>query len=239
MERTFVNKNLENKICSYFEIKDILNLPTLKAPEIISFVNPFSYKLIAEKPILINEVDYWFVDGILLCYLTNLRREKKIIRASFDLSSVGSTFLKLAEDKSYKIAFVGGAETEINLACNNLKIQFPRLNIVYKHHGYIQKDFEKVYTEINGSGANYLIVGMGTPMQEEFAIGCKKHCTSLSLIFTCGGFLTQTAMKPDYYHPIIKKLGLRWLQRAYLHKHVRSRLLKDYPRFIIRYLLNK
>jgi N-acetylglucosaminyldiphosphoundecaprenol N-acetyl-beta-D-mannosaminyltransferase len=237
--KSFINSDLESKIfdSSAFQLNALVN--NNKSPQIVSFVNPFSYRFIANNQELIDKVDYWFVDGMALCYLTNLRREDKISRASFDLSSVGKDFFNFASENIFKLAFVGGSGNEIDLACRNLKELFPKLNIVYKHHGFIKHSFEKIYTEIHESGANYVVVGMGTPMQEQFSIGCKAHCPNVVLIMTCGGFISQTAMKPDYYHPIIKKLGLRWLQRAYLHKHVRKRLINDYPLFIIRYLLNK
>ncbi|OUR82394.1 hypothetical protein A9Q75_05930 [Colwellia psychrerythraea] len=207
--------------------------------KIVSFINPFSYPLIAKSLNLIEEIDYWFVDGMALCHLSNLRRKNNLLRASFDLSSIARDCFDYASKKEVNVALVGASESEIKLACSNLKKLFPNLKIVYSHHGFIKNKFESVYEDIEESNANYLIVGMGTPMQEEFAIGCRKVCPSLSLILTCGGFLTQTAMKPDYYHPLIKKFGLRWLQRAYLHSYVRKRLIKDYPSFIIRYLFNR
>ena len=239
MKSPFVNSKLESRI---FDSKDFDSEVLSKESDvarIVSFVNPFSYRIIANNEELIHEIDYWFVDGMALCHLTNLRRKSKISRASFDLSSVGKGFLSHASENTYKVAFIGGAVSEIDSACNNLKILFPDLNIVFQHHGFIKNNYEDIYEKINKSDANYVVVGMGTPMQEEFAIGCKTHCPNLSLILTCGGFLTQTAMKPDYYHPLIKRFGLRWLQRAYLHKHVRNRLIKDYPSFIIRYLFNR
>ena len=235
----FINSSLELKIFDSKSFESNILVNETNTPKVVSFVNPFSYTLIANNQGLIDGIDYWFVDGMALCYLTNLRRKDKISRASFDLSSVGKDFLNFASNHSLKLAFIGGGVSEIDLACDNLVELFPKLNIVYKHHGYIQNDFDNIYTNINNSGANYVIVGMGTPIQEHFAIGCKNNCPNISLILTCGGFLTQTAMKPDYYHPLIKKLGLRWLQRAYLHKHVRKRLIKDYPSFILRYLLDR
>jgi N-acetylglucosaminyldiphosphoundecaprenol N-acetyl-beta-D-mannosaminyltransferase len=79
---------------------------------------------------------------------------------------------------------------------------------------------------------------MGTPYQEDFALLAKKFLKS-SFIITCGGFLTQTSIRPDYYSPLVKRLGLRWLQRAIYHKHVRRRLIVDYPKFMIRYIVGK
>ena len=77
---------------------------------------------------------------------------------------------------------------------------------------------------------------MGTPIQDQFIIEAKDSCPNVKLMFTCGGFLTQTSIKSDYYHPLIKKFSLRWLQRMVMHKHVRQRVIKDYPKFLISYL---
>jgi UDP-Gal:alpha-D-GlcNAc-diphosphoundecaprenol beta-1,4-galactosyltransferase len=239
MVGNFVKKDLEAKICSYSNFAEILEKKENET-RVISFLNPFSYPIVANDPYIISEVDDWFVDGAALCWLTNLKRKEKILRASFDLTSVGKDFLEFAERKKLRVAIIGSNEYENDTACNNLCSLFSDLNIVFKHHGFFNKsNFKDIYSKINSSGANYLVVGMGTPMQELFAICCKKYCPNLILILTCGGFLTQTAMKSDYYHPLIKKLGLRWFQRAFLHQHVRERLIKHYPIFIFRYLMNK
>jgi N-acetylglucosaminyldiphosphoundecaprenol N-acetyl-beta-D-mannosaminyltransferase len=77
---------------------------------------------------------------------------------------------------------------------------------------------------------------MGTPAQEEFAIYLKEH-GFVSYIFTCGGFITQTAKHTDYYKDVVKKINLRWLQRATDYKHIRKRLFINYPINIVRYLI--
>lgn len=77
---------------------------------------------------------------------------------------------------------------------------------------------------------------MGTPYQENFAQIIKSLNDKGIVVLTCGGFLTQTSMRADYYYPLIKKLGLRWLQRIVMHQHVRQRVIKDYPKFLLTYL---
>lgn len=82
---------------------------------------------------------------------------------------------------------------------------------------------------------------MGSPYQENFSISLKNSFgnSRLKLIITCGGFLTQTSIKTDYYHPIIKKTGLRWLQRMVMHKHVRDKVFSKYPSFILKYFVER
>jgi N-acetylglucosaminyldiphosphoundecaprenol N-acetyl-beta-D-mannosaminyltransferase len=77
---------------------------------------------------------------------------------------------------------------------------------------------------------------MGTPAQEEFAVFLKTEGI-VANIFTCGGFISQTAIRTYYYHKFGKG-KLRWLQRAIEFKHIRKRLLFDYPINIIRYIFD-
>ena len=240
MEDRFINRKLEKKIHSVQKINDILNSESDGDAKVISFVNPFSYAIVAKNSDVTDAVDYWFCDGSLMCALTNLRRDEHIKRASFDFSSIASDVIAHAESNRIKVGFVGAKEDEIHEAIRNIRAFYPDLDVVFAHNGYISDlEYQTVLDDLKDSHAEFLIVGMGTPHQEKFAIDCKKNVKSLNLIFTCGGFLTQTAIKGDYYHPLVKKLGLRWLQRAFLHSHVRKRLVRDYPVFILRYLFDR
>ncbi|HCT1400348.1 TPA: WecB/TagA/CpsF family glycosyltransferase, partial [Morganella morganii] len=185
-------------------------------------------------------VDYWFCDGSLMCVLTNLRRKKNISRASFDLTSIAQDVFNFSEKNSLNIAFIGAKPDEINTSIKNINSMYPRLNIAFYSHGFLSNQEKKnIVDQLNNLDIDILVVGMGTPKQEKEAIYYQNNVSNLKLVLTCGGFLTQTAIKPDYYHPLIKKTGLRWLQRAIMHSHVRKRLLVNYPLFIIRYLFNK
>ncbi|WP_166111973.1 WecB/TagA/CpsF family glycosyltransferase [Pseudoalteromonas sp. Z9A5] len=201
---------------------------------IISFLNPFSYYEVAKEAVLVEEVDYYFSDGSLLCILHNLFLHK-ITRASFDYSSIAAPFLKIAEAECKRVAVIGATENENILAIKVLEQHYPNLNIVYSRNGYIE-DNDIVVNELNALAVEIVLVGMGTPYQERFSINLKQTLLKPAVIITCGGFLTQTSIKADYYHPLIKKMGLRWLQRMAMHKHVRDRVLKAYPKFIFSYL---
>lgn len=244
MAQSFKSLKLENKICSkpvFIQLLQTNHNTSIAQKGVqecvtISFVNPFSYKLIAENTRIIDAIDYWFIDGSLLCILTNLTREEKIERASFDFSSVATDFFNYVALHRTPVALVGAATDEIEDAATNLKLMFPKLKVVYNHHGYIKKEqFQTICEQLDAQCVERLVVGMGTPMQEEFTLFVKQHSKTVKQIVTCGGFLTQTAIKGDYYHPLVKKFGLRWLQRAVMHSHVRRRLIKDYPKFIFNY----
>jgi len=236
MARITINSALEKKLCTS---NDFLTALASDESAVISFVNPFSYALIANRNDLIKDVKFWFVDGQALCFLTNIKRENKLLRASFDFSSVAEQFFSYATETEKRVAIVGATTNEVDKAQINLQIRYPDLKLRYYRDGYIKRDaFSEVLVELDKNKCELLIVGMGTPIQEDFAIYCLQNSKSIKKAVTCGGFITQTAIKGDYYHPLIKKLGLRWLQRAYLHKHVRDRLFRVYPKFIFSYLLD-
>ena len=230
-----IDKKIMNK--AYF----INLLHSSEQAHYATFLNPFSYNVFLENEEYIEHFDSFFADGELLVKLHNLFNSNKIDRVSFDFSSVADNVLRYADENKLNMAFVGAKKEELEIALGNIKKLYPNINIVFSRDGYFENPVDLVdcINQIKLSDVNILIVGMGSPYQENFVVKIKQQGLSIPLIFTCGGFITQTSIKTDYYHPIIKKLGLRWLQRFIMHKHVRTRLLKDYPLFILKYIANK
>jgi N-acetylglucosaminyldiphosphoundecaprenol N-acetyl-beta-D-mannosaminyltransferase len=205
---------------------------------IATFVNPFSYPILLDKPDLSSRFNLIFSDGALHTKLHNMFCVNKIDRVSFDLSSIAKDTLLRAQKMNLRIAFIGGKpEHSEALPCKLLEL-FPELNIVFCRDGYFgdEKEKKECIVDLKGSQPDIVIIGMGTPLQEEFLLKVVDGLPSTREFYTCGGFLEQTATKGDYYHPIVKKLGIRWLQRAIMHSHVRKRLFLDYPRFIFNYI---
>ncbi|WP_404393198.1 WecB/TagA/CpsF family glycosyltransferase [Pseudoalteromonas phenolica] len=205
---------------------------------IATFVNPFSYPILLDKPDLSSRFNLIFSDGALHTKLHNIFCEHKIDRVSFDLSSIAQDTLARAQENNLKIALIGGKPEHAKTLPSKLLELFPKLNIVLCIDGYFNGEQEKkgCIEGLEILEPDIVIIGMGTPLQEEFLVKVVDGVPSAREFYTCGGFLEQTATKGDYYHPIVKKLGVRWLQRAILHSHVRKRLLSDYPRFIFNYI---
>lgn len=228
---------ISNKLVKQLHFNNIL--AKNNSTKYVTFLNPYSFNVFLEHEEYINTFDMFFADGKLLVMLHNLFHLNKINRVSFDFSSIAHDVLSYANNNRVNVAFIGAKEKELNLALLNIKKMYPNIHIAYSRNGYFESniDFIECVKNIKDSNIDILIVGMGSPYQEEFVVKIQKEkIKSLSLVITCGGFLTQTSIKADYYHPIIKKTGLRWLQRAFMHKHVRDRLMKDYPKFVIKYI---
>jgi len=237
---TFFNQTLENRLCTTTEFRLVTSILPPKRSFIIGFVNPFSYMLVAGEGRIVNSFDLWFVDGALLRYLTNIRRTKKLERISFDFSSVAGDLMSLSSKLSLNVALIGGNIDELRRAKAFLESKYPNLRIIFSHHGFFCKNlWSKVIERITVSKPDLIVVGLGSPLQENFVLKLKGSLVKPALLFTCGGFISQTGSNGDYYPVWVNKLGLRWAYRALMEKHVRLRLLKNYPIFVLRYLLER
>jgi N-acetylglucosaminyldiphosphoundecaprenol N-acetyl-beta-D-mannosaminyltransferase len=211
----------------------------MKKTNLITFVNTYSYYQLIDSDCPIDIFNTIFIDGDLQVKLHNFFNKNKVNRASFDFSSLAYDFFEYLQNNNLSVAFIGAETKELNCAVDNLRIKHPALQIVYTHNGYFESDNDKLQSteELKQANPDAIVLGMGTPAQEKYAVYLNSHGVSC-LIITCGGFLSQTARKIDYYHPIIKKFNLRWLQRVIQFKHIRRRLFIDYPKNIIRYILD-
>jgi UDP-N-acetyl-D-mannosaminuronic acid transferase (WecB/TagA/CpsF family) len=201
----------------------------------ISFVNPFSYYLLKNSKTA-KEIDGFFIDGLLLIKCLNVKLNTNYHRISFDYSSIAGDFLQFCEKNYISISFIGGSTSDIIRFNLHLKKLYPSLIVPSLRHGYFSNQTDLFFYFKNLPKSDVIILGMGAPLQEEVAILAKKQKIS-KLILTCGGFISQTAMRDDYYYPIVKKLNLRWAQRIILHKHVRRKVISTYPIFLIKFLI--
>lgn len=198
----------------------------------ISFVNPFSYMLLRRNQVALDGIDHLHSDAISSSKIFSLILGKTIPRLSFDLGSFARHFFIEAEKHQLPIFLLGAKAAELDEAVMTFREHYPKLNIVGHRDGYFSDD-DEVMKQIIASGAQYVICGMGTPRQDEFAGKLKSYDKGqIKQIYTCGGFLHQSAERIDYYPKLINKLHLRWLFRALTTSYVAKRLLLVYPQFL-------
>ena len=205
-----------------------------------TFVNPFNYYFLKDNKSYLLQFDEIHIDGSLLVLLHNLfYRETKVSRKSFDFSSIADDVFTFAKSSSKTVYLIGGSNSEVIKCSENILKLYPGLNIIGCNDGFFgvnPGDKLKLFSTLKELEPDYIIIGMGAPLQEELAIELKDFGVKFERLFTCGGFITQTSLRPDYYYPLVKKLGLRWLQRFIMHSHVRRRVLINYPVFIFKYI---
>jgi len=127
--------------------------------------------------------------------------------------------------KKISIYLWGGEEGVAEKARNELIKQNPALNVVGASCGYFKKEEEDGLIEaINRSQPDILIIGMGTPRQEEW-IYRNKYRLDVSLCWAVGGLLDFISGRRKRAPRWMRKLNLEWLCRLYQEP---SRLWKRY-----------
>ncbi|MET2950710.1 WecB/TagA/CpsF family glycosyltransferase [Vibrio owensii] len=206
--------------------------------KVFSFVNPFSYEIISNDKDLIENVDGWFVDGALLCKLMKWKHKVEINRTSFDFSSIADSVLSCCDFNKLKVCIIGATNNELDIAMSFFRKKYRQADFCITSDGYLCNNKESsLLCDIAEKEPDVFIIGMGTPYQEKLSLKIKSLVSHDCIIYTCGGFITQTSIRDDYYYPLVKKFNLRAFQRFLSHSHVRERVIKKYPPFVIKYLL--
>lgn len=120
-----------------------------------------------------------------------------------------------AQGAGIRFFFLGGIEGNARKAADSLVAAYPGLRIVGTRHGYFSETEEAgICDEIVGAGTDILWLGLGSPLQEQFAVRNRDRLKGLAWIKTCGGlfdhFTGQTKRAPIW----MQNLGLEWLART-------------------------
>lgn len=206
-----------------------------KQTHLYTFLNPYSY-LLARKNIELFGNFNIYIDGIFFVKLLNLFGYREIKRRSFDMTSLAPVIFRKAIDENKTIFFIGSKEHEIQQAVDRIRKEFSQLKIKGYRNGYFKgNEIECFVKQVIDENPDFLVCGMGTPLQEEFLWKVYQEGWR-GVGFTCGGFLHQTARKLNYYPDWIERLQMRWLYRIYDEPKLLKRYLIYYPIGILLFL---
>jgi N-acetylglucosaminyldiphosphoundecaprenol N-acetyl-beta-D-mannosaminyltransferase len=182
---------------------------------------------------LFKNFDAIYLDGIAMVWLMKII-SSPLKRNSFDMTSIAPKVFEKAELNRETVYFLGAKEKEIVAFVKMIEKAFPNLKIVGYNNGYfINKNAkEKILNSIISISPDLLIVGMGTPYQEEILLEVRKKGW-YGTGYTCGGFFHQTTERINYYPRIVDKLNLRWLYRIYDEPKLFKRYFFDYPKSFV------
>lgn len=195
---------------------------------IYTFLNPVSYLDALERKDLFCQFDGIWADGSLLVAAINLLYGKKVIRRSFDMTSIAPKLLDYAEKHGKTIYIVASQEEEVKKAVGILLERNPQLIFVGYRNGYFSSDgdIQKEVQYIVNLNPDFLIVGMGAVKQEQF-LQMIKEASFKGVGFTCGGFIHQTAKgEMDFYPDWVNRLNIRFIYRMIKEGHTRKRYIK-------------
>lgn len=199
-----------------------------KKGNIYTFLNPVSYLTALKNKNLFAQFDGIFADGSLLVLAVLLLYRKKVVRRSFDMTSIAPKLLQYAEEKQKSLYIVASKQEQVERAIDIFKESYPNLIIAGYRNGYFssEKEIEEEAIKIVKKKPDFVIIGMGILMQEKFLLKVKQAGFE-GIGFTCGGFIHQTAKNEINYYPAwVNRMNLRFIYRMYKEKHTRKRYLQ-------------
>lgn len=190
-------------------------------------VNPFSYHLVRRHQELYESMDGLFVDGMTMCWFIRLFWGKRVPRLSFDMSGIAVDLFSHLNNSGTdrNIYFLGTRQDVLEKTVEQFRKSYPHMNIAGFRNGYFidTDDRKNAITEIIKLDSDFAIIGMGSPLQEQFALELK-NAGYQGIVFTCGGFLHQSANNINYYPKWINKYNLRAFYRLFHEKGLWGRL---------------
>ncbi len=145
--------------------------------------------------------------------------------------------IEICSKENYKIALIGAKEEVIVKTVENLKKEFPNLNISYSRNGYFTPEEEnQIVTEIENSGAKLILSALGAPKQEIFNRKCKEQMPQ-SVFIGVGGSFDVWAGTVERAPLLFRKFGCEWIYRTLKQPKRIKRIYKTLPMFLIKVII--
>ena len=160
---------------------------------------------------LLNRSELLTADGIGVVYAAKiLGSPLKERAAGYDIAR---EVLKEMSEKKTSLYLFGGKPGVAEEAAENIKKQYPGVQIVGMHNGYFKPEEESgIVEDINKSGAHMLFVCLGAPAQEKW-IDRNRKKLKVRVAMGIGGSLDVFAGRVERAPERWCKLGLEWLYR--------------------------
>jgi len=121
-------------------------------------------------------------------------------------------FLSLAEEKQWRIFYVGGRQETLNKASEWLRRRHPRLSVGFHHGFFSDTDLPDLFKQISEYRPHILLVGMGMPRQEDWILSACQHVRANVIVN--GGAMVEYMVGEQKATPRwLGQLGFEWLFR--------------------------
>ncbi|HSS68115.1 MAG TPA: WecB/TagA/CpsF family glycosyltransferase [Nocardioidaceae bacterium] len=193
---------------------------------LVTFLNPFYARATDRDPRLAATVDEFDVvqpDGWGVVYgarLAGIHADERIAIEDVERTVFGSLARRGGS------VFLFGSEPGIAEAAGaTLESQFPGLRVVGTQHGWLDverghpgrldpDDARRVMDDAVRSGADILMVGLPTPLQQEWARDFGRD-RGVPVVMTVGAYFDKLAEGLDWYPRWMERLRLGWTYRVY------------------------
>ena len=158
-----------------------------------------------------NSADLLTVDSYVVYYAARLLGHR--ISEPVSAARLMLNLLPVIHKRGYSIYLLGAREEVVSKVVENLRIQYPGINIVGWHNGYF--DFEnddEIVNDIKDKKPDILFVAMSSPLKEKF-ISKNLNKMNVPVSIGVGGTFDIIAGKCDLAPEWISKIGLEWFYR--------------------------
>jgi len=158
-----------------------------------------------------NHADLLTIDSFVVYYAARLFR--KPAARPVHATRLALRFLDVMNDKAYSLYVLGAKDEIVRRAVDNLKIKYPRVNIVGFHHGYFDFNSDReLVREIKEKKPDVLFVAMSSPLKETFISKNLKEI-SVPVCIAVGGGVDIMANKSRLAPLWVSQMGLEWFYR--------------------------
>lgn len=180
-------------------------------PLSLAFLNMYNYNVsYTNKEALkaFGAMNYLYADGVALQLIRYILKLPTFPRVS-GTDLIPQLFKQYIPFNS-KVFLLGGPPSICSKVKTHFSRDFPRVKLVGMHHGFFTNlENSQIIETINASGAELLLIGMGTPAQE---IWLQNNLHQLNVrVAICVGGLFQYWERSLVRAPLfVRMLGLEW-----------------------------
>jgi len=195
----------------------------------VTWYNHYSVQVSMAKGIPFHAFTHIGIDGVFLRWLAEVDSP----RTSADL--VIPELLKRVAGGT-RVALIGGNPSDVENARIAVQAAYPDVQVALVIDGYDGlPDPVRLAARIDEAGVDLVILGLGAPRQDEYALALHEATGRAPVVLTCGGWLDQIA-QPRYYPRFAYPLRLNWLVRLLREPR---RLWRRYTVVAVRALLRR
>lgn len=162
---------------------------------------------------IMDEADLIHADGMSVVFASMLARRRlpeRIATTDFFHHAVAAA---IRDGLSFYM--LGGSERQNLAAFAAIQSAYPGLRLAGRHNGFFERDEdEAICREIVASGADVLWVGLGKPLQEQWAVINRDRLAGVGWLKTCGGLYAFLANEVRRAPKLAQILGLEWAWRT-------------------------
>lgn len=147
-------------------------------------------------------------------------------------------FFQFCEKKKYSVYLLGSHQNVVDSALSKIKEKGISIR-VQGSHGYFNKEGfenEEVIKKINGFAPDFLLIGFGMPLQEDWVQKNHKNL-SVPIVINGGAYLEWISESVKLPPRLVSRFGFEWLYRLLLEpRRLAHRYLVGIPKFFFRIL---